>query len=39
MIIRNYASSLIFFADLAGRPMTGDRSSVNLSVYDILSQF
>lgn len=44
MIIRNDASYLIFFAWLAvpiaiGRPMTGDRSSLQARVYHLLSRF
>ncbi len=36
MIIRNDASSLIFFGVTAGRPMTKDRSSLGASVFQIL---
>gem|GEM_PF-2238108 len=39
MIIRNYATNLIFFTLLTGRPMTGDQSTNNASVYHILSCF
>ena len=39
MIIRNDASSHIFLALLAGRPMTDDRSSLIAKVYQILCHF
>lgn len=37
--MRNYANVVIFVDQLAGRPMTGDRSSVNLSIHHMLSPF
>jgi hypothetical protein len=49
MIIRNYATNLIFFAQLAGRPATArqaddvpiaiGRSTSNANVYHVLSCF
>jgi hypothetical protein len=39
MISRNYATNLTFFGQLEGRPMTGDRSTSNASVYHVLSCF
>jgi len=39
LIIRIDASDLFFFAYQAGRPMTGDRSTRNASVYHTLSRF
>jgi hypothetical protein len=39
MTIRNDATNLIFFTQLAGRPMTGDQSTNNASVYHMLSCF
>ncbi|SFT53816.1 hypothetical protein SAMN04489724_1213 [Algoriphagus locisalis] len=39
MVIRNDASDLFFFAYQVGRPMTGDRSTSNASVYHTLSRF
>ncbi|SFU16703.1 hypothetical protein SAMN04489724_4594 [Algoriphagus locisalis] len=39
MIIRNDASDFYYFAYQAGRPMTGDRSTSNPSVYHSLSRY
>ncbi len=39
MIIRNDASSLIFFGITAGRLMTEDRSGLSASFFQILSCF